>query len=471
MACACSNHSLLFLLPFPHISEKSLTIRLALLLEPDLRLRFNTKEQYDEWAAGLSLLLALLLQPDDPLQRRSPGGSLRRCSTAGGSGRRCSSSTGREVVLHIAGSSAGAGNGQEGRPADRAAAAAETGAAVMGLPFAASIVRRALTINTGRVCTRSNSLIHLEAAAARSQAALAAVVATAAAPSGAAGGAMQRQASHDEGQKQQQGVGGLRRTATISLVASALPPPIPEPALQPSCKLTSSEAAIDVPCSAQQQVGQTSPQHTQPRRSTWQRIRQMLRAGSRAPGAGGSSRAANGSPSRQPLRSGGGLQPSSSSGDLLVAANQQGQAGEEQALAEGQEQRSLELQDQPAEGAARRHERIPTLQLWAEPQQQQQQQIVPPLDLGQLAGGGAGGGVGAADSVDSQGRGPPSLALAPDTGGSRGTAAEARPTPRLLLQGPFIHLQVGERGPAVVHAGQGGGFAGPAGLFSSSRVR
>lgn len=425
-------------------SDESLTIRLDLLLEPDLRLRFASRQQYGEWATGLRLLLALLLRPDAPLQHRSLG----RRSGASGSGRR-GSSVGKEVVLQIsdgtAGPAAGAGSRQEGGPA---APAGKAAAASSGVSLAAGVVRRALTINTGRVCARSNSHQHLEAAAARSQAALAAVVASAAGLAGAAGAEIERQASQDDAQKQEQG-GGLRRTATISLVASASLPSMPDPALEPSFKLTSSEGAVDLPCSARQQLGRASAQHTQPRRGAWQRLRQLLRAGGRAASADGSATGANGSPSRQPLRAAGALQPSSSSGDLLVGASQQSQVTMEGQAGQEEGQPSPGQPVKPAAGYAGRHERVPTLKLWAESQQQQQQQMpVPPLDLAQLAGSSTGSGTGAGDSSGSQEPGPPSLVPAHGqcTGGSRGAEAEARPTPRLLLQGPFIHLQVGEQG-------------------------
>ncbi|KAL4440482.1 hypothetical protein ABPG75_003483 [Micractinium tetrahymenae] len=466
----------------PHVQainccDESLTIRLALLLEPDLRLRFPVRQQYQDWAAALRLLLALLLQPDDPPQRRpSTACSLGRSSGAAGSGRRSSSSMGKEVVLQItggtactAGPAAGPGAGQETRPASVAAGAGGEPTHGCGLPQEASFVRRALTINTGRVCARSDSQQHLEAAMARSQAALAG---TAAAP--AASCAMQRQPSGDgEGQKQQQQAegSGLRRTATISLVAIASLPSMPDLAAQPSLKVTSSEGALELISSGRHQLG---PPPVQPRRGPWQRLRsglrQLWRAGSGGAAGGSSSAGAKGSPSRQPLRSGGTLQPSSSSGDLLVAANQQSQASEEQpAMQEQQQQQDPEEPDRQAEGAAKRHERVPTLQLWAEaPQPQQPQQLVPPLNLGQLAGSSATGGGKAGDTVHSQEPGPPSLApaQAQEHAGGSAAAAQARPTPRLLLQGPFIHLQVAFAGPSgATHPGD------PAPQPSSSSAR
>lgn len=337
------------------------------------------------------------------------------------------------------------------------------------------LVRRALTVNTGRICTRSSSHQHLQVAAKRSQAVLAAAVSPSA-PANAAGGALQRRSSSEDSRKQQQQQqgGGLQRTATISLVASASLPSVSDPALQASFKLTNSEGAADLPCSAH-----TPSQPVQPRQRPWQRLRsglrQLWRGGSGASSDGSASASASGSPSRQPLCSGGRLQPSSSSGDLpATSLDQQGQAGQEQSTTQ-EEQPGPTQQRQKAESAGRRHERVPTLKLWAEgrtQQGEQQQQLVPPLDLGQLAGGGGGGGAGPSESVRSQGSG--SLSLAPAQAGgdvcSQDTAAQARPTPRLLLHGPFIHLHVGERAAAVlVQALQAAGASNVPGVQASGQ--
>lgn len=177
-------------IPTTCCSDQALTIRLALLLEPDLNLRFACPKQYSEWQLGLRLLLELLQQPEDLLHsscRSTPtaaaavvaaaaaggsllgrfsgvseaGGSLRPGSSGGTSSDdmgRLSSSLCREAILQVTAAADGS-------------AAAACGAEALDLP-----APRLPSINTGRVCGRADSARQLQFASAHSRAALVAAV-------------------------------------------------------------------------------------------------------------------------------------------------------------------------------------------------------------------------------------------------------------------------------------------------------
>lgn len=413
------------------------------------------RRQYEEWSAGLSLLLVLLLQPDEALRRPSAAGGLARfasgMSAAGSSGAgRHSVSLAQEAILP--GSTASDLAGLETWHVSAAAGAAAAAAGGSGIPPSDGSFLRKLAISTGRVCARNDSQSQLAAASARSSAALAA--ATAALQQAAAageGGGKQQQAAGQQAvgqqaagqQEQQQQQAQQRRRIQLVASSASLHRPSALCDLHAAIKLSSSEGTLELPPSRSQPASQQSSRR-QPGSAALQRQQLLLRRRWQAPpravekiksglrravtlpahlwrtGSGAAGLAArqgnaNGSPSRQPLKET--LNPSSSSCDLAgVGAAQQAQ--------------------QQGEAGLVRHERALTLGEWAE-QPAHQQPPVPPLNLQHLAAGGSSARDAAAVAAQRRDSGPEAGVPAPPP--------PQRTTPpstgRMLLPGPFIHLQ------------------------------
>ena len=387
----------------PTRSDGDLTIRLRLLLEPDLNLRFASRQQYEEWCLGLRLLLELLQQPDELLQpscRSSPtaaaaaagagllgrrSGGSRPSSSGAGSGSgvgRFSTSLSLEAILGVPAKSGGS-------------AAAAAGDAVPHLP-----APRLPSINTGRVCARADSAQQLQLASARSRAALLAAVqrqqeGQAAAP----GGGSKPQDGEAEQQQQQPGGGvaaHLRRN-TIHLVASS------HSMRDLHIRTSSSEALGEQPA---RQRSATSQRQASPRGGgggATGRLRSSLRRAATLPAsllervAGGAVAAA---------------------GTAAVAAPAT----------------AVQVAEAPAQVAETRHQRTFTLMEWAEEQP---------------------GDAAAAAAADHAGQpaadGSPQLAAAlpPPSQPRQRTPLSAGGRGRMLLPGPFIHL-VGAAGTSLV---------------------